>query len=87
MGNVENIIRAKLIHVFQPAMLEIADTSHRHAGHSGARPGGETHFEVEIVSEKFRGLSRVERSRLVHEALKEEIGNPIHALSLKCDYP
>ena len=60
-------IRRKLTGAFQPARLEIVDDSHRHAGHAGARPGGETHFNVEIVSEAFAGKSRVERQRNARE--------------------
>ena len=56
--------------------------SARHAGHAGAREGGETHFNVEIVSAEFAGKSRVARQRLVYALLSEELKGPIHALSL-----
>jgi len=62
--------------------LEVIDESHRHAGHAGARPGGETHFRVEVVAAAFQGKSRLERQRLVYETLREEMSNQIHALSL-----
>jgi len=80
---VAEIIRQKLEVAFQPLVLEIEDQSHKHQGHAGHRPGVETHFDVRIVSSAFDGLSRVQRHRLVTNELKEEIGNPIHALSLK----
>ena len=72
----------KLRAALAPQALLIEDESHRHAGHSGARAGGETHFRVEIVSAAFAGKSRVERQRLVYDALKAELEERVHALSL-----
>ena len=57
--------------------------SELHKGHAGHRPGVETHFRLMVVSSLFVGRSRVDRQRLVTAALKEEMGNPIHALSMK----
>jgi BolA family transcriptional regulator, general stress-responsive regulator len=79
---VANRIREKLSSAFNPIRLEIIDESQRHAGHAGARPGGETHFRVEIVAAAFQGIGRLERQRLVYGALAAEMANPIHALSL-----
>ena len=67
---------------FFPAELEVTDDSAKHAGHAGAAPGGQTHYTVRIVSDAFTGQSRVARSRAVHEALAEEFGTGLHALSL-----
>jgi BolA protein len=75
-------IREKLTATLNPERLEIVDESHRHAGHAGARPGGETHFRVEVIASAFRGKSRLERQRLVYAALKDEMSQQIHALSL-----
>lgn len=75
-------IREKLMERFAPARLEVEDESHRHIGHEGARPGGETHFAVTIVSAAFAGQSRVARQRLVYQTLAEELATRIHALSL-----
>jgi BolA family transcriptional regulator, general stress-responsive regulator len=75
-------IRAKLTAAFHPLRLEIIDESHRHAGHVGSRPGGETHFRVEIVSAAFQHQTRLQRQRLVYAALAEEMAGDIHALSL-----
>ena len=61
----------------------MVDDSARHAGHVGARPEGETHFNVEIVSAHFSGLSRVARQRLVYAALADELRTDVHALALK----
>lgn len=80
-------IRAKLTAAFNPLRLEIIDESHKHAGHAGSRPGGETHFRVEIVSTAFRDQTRVQRQRLVYAALAEEMAGDIHALSLVAASP
>ena len=73
----------KLTEALSPKRLEIVDESHKHAGHAGARPGGESHFDVEIVADAFEGKSRIERQRLVYGALAEEMAADIHALSLR----
>jgi len=79
---VADTIRRKLTERFAPARLEIEDESHHHAGHEGARPGGETHFAVTIVSADFIGQSRVARQRLVYQTLADELATRVHALSL-----
>ena len=79
---VAHLIREKLTATLNPIRLEVIDESHRHAGHAGARPGGETHFRVEVVAAAFQGKSRLERQRLVYETLGEEMSDQIHALSL-----
>ena len=76
-------IRQKLTQALDPESLEITDESHLHAGHAGARPGGETHFRVHIVAGAFQGLNRVKRHRLVNEVLKDELATSVHALALK----
>ena len=80
--SVADTIRRKLIDKFAPTRLEVEDESHRHIGHEGARPGGETHFAVMIVSARFAGQNRVARQRLVYQALADELAGPVHALSL-----
>jgi BolA family transcriptional regulator, general stress-responsive regulator len=80
--SVADTIREKLIDRFAPVRLEIEDESHRHAGHAGARPEGETHFSVTIVSAAFVGETRVARQRLVYQTLAEELAMRVHALSL-----
>ena len=81
-GPVANRLRAKLEAAFAPEILAIDDESYRHAGHSGAREGGESHFRVRIVSAAFKSVSRVERQRRVYAALAEEIDAGLHALAL-----
>ncbi len=82
------MIRSERIHntltkTFAPSDLEVVDDSHKHAGHAGAQPGGETHYTVHIVSAAFEGLSRVAMQRAVMEALKPEFETGLHALSIK----
>ncbi len=84
---VAQSIRSKLEAAFQPQHLVVEDESHRHAGHAGARPEGETHFRVTMVSPTFAGVSRVDRSRRVHEALADELKGPVHALALSLKAP
>ncbi len=76
-------IAAALETAFPPAEVAVQDDSHRHAGHAGARPEGETHYSVRVVSPAFAGMNRVARSRAVHEALQAEFGSGLHALSLR----
>ena len=80
--SVADSIREKLTRTLAPGSLEIVDESARHAGHVGARPEGETHFRVRVVSDLFRGQSRIARQRLVHDVLAEELRTRVHALSL-----
>jgi BolA family transcriptional regulator, general stress-responsive regulator len=81
-GQIAATIRAKLTSAFAPSSLSVEDESAHHAGHAGARPGGETHFRVHIVSSAFAGLSRVERQRRVYQVLSGEIAGGVHALAL-----
>ncbi len=82
MSMAEQIER-KLTQAFAPARIAVHDDSHKHRGHAGARPEGETHFRVELVSPRFEGVSRVERQRRVYGELKEELASSVHALQLK----
>jgi BolA protein len=79
---VAQTIERKLTARFAPLRLEVVDESHRHEGHAGAQPGGETHFNVTLVSPVFAGMSRVARQRLVYETLAEELRGGVHALAL-----
>jgi BolA protein len=84
---VADRIRVKLTGGLAPLRLDIVDDSHKHAGHAGARPGGESHFTVEVVSAAFEGMGRVERQRLVYRLLEEELAGPVHALALRTVAP
>lgn len=80
-------IEALLRQHFAPELLEVTDDSSRHAGHAGARPGGQTHYSVLLVAACFAGESRVARSRAVHAALAEEFAGGLHALALTLRSP
>jgi BolA protein len=75
-------IEQKLKTALSPVTLDVIDESASHAGHAGAREGGETHFRVRIVSAAFEGLSRVDRQRRVYAALADELRERVHALAL-----
>jgi BolA protein len=84
---VEQTIRSKLAQAFEPARLDVVNESHLHHGHHGSPGTGESHFRVHIVAAGFAGKSRVERHRLVNDALKDELAGPIHALAIKAEAP
>jgi BolA family transcriptional regulator, general stress-responsive regulator len=82
-----DLITEKLTQAFAPQSLDVVDESHKHAGHAGHRPGGETHFRVYVVSESFRGKSRLERHRMVNETLAGELQGGVHALAIHASAP
>ena len=63
----------------QATHVEIVDQSAHHEDHVGAIGGG-GHFQVVVVSERFRGLSRLEAQRLVYAAVGDLMTQEIHAL-------
>ncbi len=81
--SVEDAIKQTLTDVFSPSGLKVLNQSHLHAGHASSPGTGESHFKVEVVSDKFAGLSRLERHRLVNEALGDQLAGPLHALSIR----
>ena len=80
-----NDIRAALERSLAPTALEVLDDSARHAGHAGARSGG--HYRVCVVSAAFAGRSRLERHRLVYQALEPLMCQGIHALNIRAGAP
>lgn len=80
------MIRKELEEYFQPAELLIKDQSQLHAGHEGAKDG-KGHFEVTIVSQAFDGVPRVQRHRMVYDALGKLLETDIHALRIKAFAP
>ena len=83
----QETITNKLREAFSPESLQVVDESHLHEGHAGHRPGGETHFRVYIVSDAFKGKSRVERHRMINSALAAELAGGIHALAVHAQAP
>lgn len=89
-GTRKERIRERLERSLSPADLEVEDVSHLHAGHAGVgggTGGGETHFNVRVVSEGFRDMAMVERHRLVYDILREELESGLHALSIVAKTP
>ncbi|KQS56111.1 transcriptional regulator [Brevundimonas sp. Leaf363] len=91
-GPIAHRIREKLTQALAPSLIELEDDSGRHAGHHheggmDAKEGGESHFNLRIVSAAFDGQSRVQRQRTVNTLLAEELAGPIHALSIRALTP
>lgn len=82
-----DLITRKLTEAFAPESVRVIDESHRHEGHAGHRPGGESHFRLYIVSEAFRGKSRLERHRMINAALAAELSGGVHALAIHAAAP
>ena len=82
-----DIITQKLTEAFAPQSLKVEDESHRHEGHAGHRPGGQTHFRVYIVSDAFKGKTRLERHRMINAKLSQELAGGIHALAIHAAAP
>jgi len=74
-------IQRRLQSALSPTELLVKDQSHLHAGHEGAKDG-KGHFEVTIVSDKFIGVNRISRHRLVYDALGNLMDSDIHALRI-----
>ena len=85
--STRDAIVEKLTQAFAPVRLDVVDDSHRHAGHAGARAGGETHYSVYIVSGAFRGKSRVDRHRMINATLAAELAGGVHALAISAAAP
>ena len=85
--SMEARIVKKLQQAFAPEALDVENESHHHAGHASSPGTGESHFRVKMVSQAFAGKSRVERHRMVNEALAEELAGGIHALALELRAP
>ncbi len=85
--NVKQTLEQKLAAAFPGARIAVRDDSHKHAGHAGARPEGQTHFSVTVNSADFTGLSRLARHRAVMACLREELEGPVHALAIDAKTP
>lgn len=78
-------IEARLRAALAPTRLEVRDDGHLHVGHAGAREGG--HYTVRITSDRFTGLGRIARHRLVYDALRSLMPGGIHALAIEARAP
>lgn len=82
----QSLIVKQLEAKLNPTELQVKDQSQLHRGHEGAK-GGMGHFDVTIVSEAFTGLNRIQRHRMVYDALTELLETDIHALRIKAFTP
>lgn len=83
MGPLELNLKNKITLEFQPTHLELENESHSHS----VPANSETHFRALIVSEKFRGLNRISRQRLVLQAVSQEMQRGVHAFTMRCLAP
>lgn len=82
-----DVITKKLNDAFAPQALDVQDESHLHQGHAGHRPGGQTHYRVYIVSDVFKGKSRLDRHRMINAALADQLAGSVHALAIHASAP
>jgi len=82
-----DLISQKLTDAFRPESINVVDESHQHAGHAGHRPEGQTHFRVYIVSDAFKGKTRIERHRMINSLLSDELASGVHALAIHAAAP
>lgn len=80
-------IEATLTAALSPTRIDVVDESHLHAGHAGARPGGQTHYQLLLVSAAFEGEGRVARHRRINDLLKSEFEGGLHALRMTLKTP
>ena len=80
--SIAQAIRQRLTDALAPSRIDLVDQSARHAGHAGSRPQGESHFQLTLVAQAFEGRSRIERQRMVFDALGDLMRTDIHALSI-----
>ncbi len=80
---IENAIRKKIEEVIQPQYFELENESHHHS----VPPNSETHFRILVVADFFANMNRVERARKIHEILKLELSNGVHALTQRMFTP
>lgn len=80
--SVENSIVEKLTAALAPTVLDVHNDSHLHQGHAGSPGTGSSHFRIKVVSERFDGLGRLDRHRLINAALADELAGAVHALSI-----
>jgi BolA family transcriptional regulator, general stress-responsive regulator len=76
---IEQLLQAHLL----PQSLVVIDDSSKHAGHAGARAGGDSHFTVRITSAAFAGKNKVAQHRLVYAVLQPLFDAGLHALALE----
>jgi BolA protein len=86
-GPVAAEIEKRLRAALSPERLAVIDDSAKHRGHAGHDSRGESHFTVEIVASAFSGKGRVQRHRLVNQALAPLLAERVHALAIVAKAP
>lgn len=86
-GTIAQEIEKRLTEAFAPERLNVINDSASHRGHAGDDGTGESHFTVEIESDAFGGVSRLERQRMVNRALGDLPGQRVHALAIRAKAP
>lgn len=86
-GPVATEMLRRLNSALSPTRIELIDESELHRGHGGYNPQGESHFSLRIESETFTGKNRVERQRLIYDALGDLMKERVHALSIRATAP
>ncbi|MEP0392160.1 MAG: BolA family protein [Erythrobacter sp.] len=86
-GTVAQEIEALLVEAFAPTNLDIINDSHQHAGHSGDDGSGESHFTLVIEAPSFADMTRLARQRAVIAALRDIVGERVHAVAIKASAP
>ena len=81
-NTIADQMTARLASALSPSVLNIEDVSWQHAGHAGARPGGQSHFNLEIAAPALDGLSRVAAHRKINTVLADFLAGPVHALQI-----
>lgn len=77
--NIENLILKN----YEPEFFSVIDVTEQHKGHQNFKEDVESHFEIIIVSEKFKNLNRIERHRMVNQSLREEFLSDLHSVIIK----
>lgn len=85
--SAETDMRERLMVALEPTRMDLINESHLHAGHASSPGTGESHFRLLIVSPAFAGRSRLERHRLVNDALADLLRHRVHALAIKAYAP
>ncbi len=85
--SVEQEIKQTLMVALEPTRLDVINESHLHAGHASSPGTGESHFRLLVVSAAFAGKSRLERHRLVNEALGDLMRQRVHAMAIAAFAP
>lgn len=86
-GPLATEMEQRLSAAFAPTRLEVINDSASHHGHAGDDGSGESHFTLVIEAEAFAGTTRLQRQRMVNQALGDIPGTRVHALAIRAYAP